>query len=186
MSELTKVITMTCMLFSSIFNPETEEIKESSVVETRIVRETEVQTEGTEFEFYQTIQPVSSSHVVETEESEMMFTDEEIELIALVTMAEAEGETEYGKRLVIDTIINRVESEGFPDTVTDVVYQPYHFESVWNGRIDDCYVDEDICELVRSEIEDISDPYVMYFCAGDYGCYGEPMYQVGNHYFSSY
>ena len=33
---------------------------------------------------------------------------EDIELIAIVTMAEAEGECEEGKRLVIDTILNRV------------------------------------------------------------------------------
>ena len=31
---------------------------------------------------------------------------EDVELIALVTMAEAEGECEEGKRLVIDTVLN--------------------------------------------------------------------------------
>lgn len=50
-------------------------------------------------------------------------TQEEIELIALVTMAEAEGECEYGQRLVIDTILNRVDDPHFPDTVHEVVYQ---------------------------------------------------------------
>ena len=38
---------------------------------------------------------------------------EDVELIALVTMAEAEGECEEGKRLVIDTILNRVDSGTF-------------------------------------------------------------------------
>ena len=91
-----------------------------------------------------------------------------------------------GKRLVIDTILNRVESEHFPDTVSEVVYQPNHFEAMWNGRVDKCYVDDDICELVREEIDERTDPYTIFFCAGDYSAYGEPMYQVGNHYFSSY
>jgi N-acetylmuramoyl-L-alanine amidase len=45
------------------------------------------------------------------EEPRYSLTDEEINLIALVTMAEAEGESEQGKRLVISTILNRVDSE---------------------------------------------------------------------------
>ena len=121
-----------------------------------------------------------------TGEDSYIFTDDEIDLIALVTMAEAEGESEYGKRLVIDTIINRVKSDEFPDTVHDVIYQPYHFESMWNGRVDVCYVDEDICDLVREEIAITTDEYAIFFCAGDYSLYGTPMYQVGNHYFSTY
>ena len=48
-------------------------------------------------------------------------SQEEIELIALVTMAEAEGETELGQRLVIDTILNRVDDSHFPDNITAVM-----------------------------------------------------------------
>lgn len=95
--------------------------------------------------------------VEETEESiteaipEMSRKD--VELIALVTMAEAEGECEEGKRLVIDTVLNRVDSEYFPDTVYEVIYQPNQFSSMWNGRVDRCEVREDICELVYEELE---------------------------------
>ena len=88
--------------------------------------------------------------------------------------------------LQICRIINRVKSDEFPDTVYDVIYQPYHFESMWNGRVDVCYVDEDICDLVREEIAITTDEYAIFFCAGDYSQYGTPMYQVGNHYFSTY
>lgn len=116
----------------------------------------------------------------------LSITEDEIDLIALVTMAEAEGEDEYGKRLVIDTILNRVNSEHFPDTVEEVIYQPYQFESMWNGRADICYVDENICELVRGEVEELTDAYTFFFCSGGYSKYGIPMYQVGNHYFSTY
>lgn len=114
------------------------------------------------------------------------YTDQEIELIALVTMAEAEGESEEGKRLVIDTILNRVDHERYPDTVEEVIYQPSQFSSMWNGRVDRCYVDEDICELVREEIEDRTNDEVMFFTAGRYSKYGEPMFVEGNHYFSRY
>lgn len=114
------------------------------------------------------------------------FTDEEIELIALVTMAEAEGECELGKRLVIDTILNRVYSDYFPDTAKEVIYQKNQFESMWNGRVDRCEIQEDICDLVREEIESRENTEVMFFRTGKYGKYGEPLFQVENHYFSRY
>jgi N-acetylmuramoyl-L-alanine amidase len=115
-----------------------------------------------------------------------LISNEDIELIALVTMAEAEGECEEGKRLVIDTILNRVNSKHFPNTIYDVIYQPKHFSSMWNGRIDRCEVREDICQLVREEIESRTNYDVIFFTSGHYSKYGVPLFKVGNHYFSSY
>ena len=124
--------------------------------------------------------------VTQVIEEEALYSDEEIELLALVTMAEAEGESEEGKRLVIDTILNRVDSElsYFPDTIHDVIYQKNAFSSMWNGRVDKCYVDEDICQLVREELESRTNTDVLYFHANRYGAYGTPIFSVGNHYFS--
>lgn len=119
-------------------------------------------------------------------EEEELLSYDDISLIALVTMAEAEGECEEGKRLVIDTILNRVDSEYFPDNVYDVVYQKSQFSSIWNGRIDRCEVREDICELVREELQSRTNTDVIFFTAGEYSKYGVPMFQVENHYFSSY
>ena len=123
--------------------------------------------------------------IVEVED-EQILTDEEIELIALVTMAEAEGEPEEGKRLVIDTILNRVDGEYWPDTVTDVIYQKSQFTSMWNGRVNRCYVREDICQLVREELKSRTNNEVVFFTAGKYGKYGKPMFSIGNHYFARY
>lgn len=113
-------------------------------------------------------------------------TQEEIELIALVTMGEAEGEPEEGKRLVIDTILNRVDSEYFPDTVHEVIYQPNQFECMWNGRLDRCDIREEIVELVKEEAESRTNSDVVFFRTQRYHSYGDPLFQVGNHYFSSY
>lgn len=113
-------------------------------------------------------------------------TDEQIELIAIVTMAEAEGECEEGKRLVIDTILNRVDSDIWPNTIEEVIYQPSQFSCMWNGRVNRCYVMDDICQLVREELESRTNYDVVYFTAGGYGLYGEPLFQVGNHFFCSY
>ena len=124
---------------------------------------------------------------ISDQEPEVTMSEEDIELIALVTMAEAEGECEEGKRLVIDTILNRVDSDSpyFPDTVKEVVYQKNQFTSMTNGRVDRCYVKDDICQLVLEELECRTNYEVMYFTAGKYGKYGTPMFQVGNHFFSS-
>lgn len=128
--------------------------------------------------------PVVTIKPLEEEEASLPYED--ISLIALVTMAEAEGECEEGKRLVIDTILNRVDSEHFPDNVYDVVYQRSQFSSIWNGRIDCCEVKEDICQLVREELRSRTNTDVIFFTAGEYSKYGVPMFQVENHYFSSY
>ena len=117
---------------------------------------------------------------------EPIMSEDDIELIALVTMGEAEGECEEGKRLVIDTILNRVDYDlYFPNTVREVIYQRNQFECVTNGRLNRCYVDEYFCQLVREELEYRTNYDVMYFRADRYGEYGTPMFQVGNHYFSS-
>ena len=111
-------------------------------------------------------------------------SNEDIELLALVTMAEAEGENEEGKRMVIDTILNRVDSERFDNTISEVIYAPNQFTSMWNGRVDRCYVADDICQLVIEELTNRTNYDVLYFTAYQYGAYGTPMFQIGNHYFS--
>ena len=111
-------------------------------------------------------------------------SNEDIELLALITMAEAEGENEEGKRMVIDTILNRVDSERFDNTISEVIYAPNQFTSMWNGRVDECYVADDIYQLVIEELTNRTNYDVLYFTAYQYGAYGTPMFQIGNHYFS--
>lgn len=111
---------------------------------------------------------------------------DEVKLLALLTMAEAEGEPENGKRLVIDTVLNRVDSKHFPSTIHDVIYQKDQFTSMWNGRAERCSSPDDICELVLEEMASRTNYDVAFFNAGHYSAYGTPMFQVQNHYFSSY
>lgn len=113
-------------------------------------------------------------------------TEEEIELIALVTMAEAEAEPEEGQRLVIDTILNRVDGEHWPDTITEVIYQPNQYTCMWNDRMSRCYVRDDIVQLVREELVNRTNYEVVFFRTQRYSDYGVPMFKVGHHYFSKY
>ena len=110
-------------------------------------------------------------------------SEDELELIAIITMAEAEDQPEYGQRLVIDTILNRVDSPKFPNTIHDVIYSPNQFTCVWNGRADRCYVMDSIYQLVLEECVSRSDYDVMFFCEGGYIGNGPALFQVGGHYF---
>ena len=65
-----------------------------------------------------------------------------------------------------------------------VIYAPNQFTSMRNGRIDRCYVADDICQLVIEELTNRTNYDVLYFTAYQYGAYGTPMFQIGNHYFS--
>lgn len=125
--------------------------------------------------------------ITEPIESEYSLTQEEIDLIARLVMAEAEGESEYGQRLVIDVILNRVDhpAKYMPDTVTEVIYQPSQFSPMWNGRFDRCYVKPELVELVKEELVSRTNYDVIFFRTKHYSQYGTPMFQEGAHYFSS-
>lgn len=99
--------------------------------------------------------------------AESVMSDADIELIALLTMAEAEGECEEGQRLVIDTVLNRVDNPHSP-------------------RIDRCWVKDELVQLVREELENRTDYDVIFFRTERYSDYGVPMFQIEHHYFSSY
>lgn len=189
------------LVISTTLTSQTIRTEDIPVIEEPIVEQTvevEEYVEHVEYDkpIAKDVLPVLTKNVIknedepetETEDGYLGVSQEEIELIALVTMAEAEGESEYGKRLVIDTILNRVDSElrYFPDTITEVIYQPRQFSSMWGDRVNRCYVREDICQLVREELESRTNYDVLYFHADHYGKYGTPMFSEGNHYFSSY
>ncbi|EJR28479.1 MULTISPECIES: cell wall hydrolase [Bacillus cereus group] len=63
----------------------------------------------------------------------------EIDLIARLVNAEAGGELYAGKVAVATVVFNRVDSNGFPNTITDVIYEPikngYAFSPITDGRI---------------------------------------------------
>lgn len=111
--------------------------------------------------------------------------EEDLELLALVVVAEAEGESELGQRLVCDTILNRVDSPYFPDTISDVIWQRNQYESMWNGRANRCVVTDAIRNLVRQEYDSRQNNDVVFFRTNHYSTYGSPLFQEGNHYFSS-
>ena len=133
-----------------------------------------------------TFTPIYPEPVEKEEEVfETILTEEEIDMIARLTYAEAGNQEEEGIRLVIDTILNRVDHPRFPSTVWDVIYQPRQFSPMWNGSYNVAPIRDDIRKLVVEEAKERSNHDVIFFNAIGYS-YGRSLFKVGDHYFSSY
>ena len=139
-------------------------------------------------EFYSDIAKpnMPSEADLEIESENPSYPEDDIQYLAQLTIAEAGNQTVLGKRLVIDTVLNRVEHEKFPNTIREVINQANQFSPVSSGSIYRYSATDEIVSLIHEEIERRTEPDVVFFRAGEYGPYGVPMYKVGGHYFSSY
>lgn len=110
----------------------------------------------------------------------------ELQLLACVVYAEAGNQDMTGKRLVAGTILNRVDSASYPNTISEVVYQPGQFSCVKDGNLDKAFwnVTDDCFRAVTAELAQRTDNSILYFTAGGFGQYGTPAYQYGGHWFS--
>lgn len=72
-----------------------------------------------------------------------LWTDKEAYLLARLAMAEAESEDTESKALVIRTVLNRVHSGYFPDSIEKVIFQKNQFTPIHNGRWDRVHPNDD-------------------------------------------
>lgn len=125
--------------------------------------------------FMEMIASVSSGQRVvdyEVLEQTMQYqlSDKDQEALMRIVEAEAGGEDQDGKLLVANVVLNRVNSENFPDTVWEVVMQKEQgiaqFSPTVDGRYQSVRVSEDTEEAVERALygEDISQG-ALYFCA---------------------
>ena len=106
------------------------------------------------------------------------YTAEDIVQIGKIVQHECPNESELGKRLVIDTILNRVESDAFPNTVAEVLNQKGQY---CNPKK---YSPKEVYTLIAQEINDRTDKRVLWFKTNWYHSFGEPIVKEGSHYFS--
>lgn len=87
------------------------------------------------------------------------FSLAEARLLMKVAQAEAGNQGTDGMWLVMSVILNRTESPDYPDTVTEVIYQPHQFSSVANGSFEDQAIikAETHRALARIETGDVAD-----------------------------
>ncbi|MCM1386433.1 MAG: cell wall hydrolase [Bacillus sp. (in: Bacteria)] len=97
-------------------------------------------------------------------------SEQDYDSLLRIVEAEAGGEDEDGKLLVANVVLNRVNNEMFPDTVTAVVMQKEQgvaqFSPTVDGRFQAITVSEETYEAVERALygEDISQG-ALYFCA---------------------
>ena len=75
-------------------------------------------------------------------------------LLAKIAMAEAEGCNTQTKTLIILSILNRVSSDEFPNTIVEVIFQDNQYSPIDNGRWDRVEPNEDCWEALKIAIED--------------------------------
>jgi len=118
--------------------------------------------------------------VSETTNYRLSATDEDKDMMARVVMSEASLLNFDGKCAVANTIVNRVLSDKFPNTIEEVIHQRYQYSLADNGEPDAaCY---DAVEAALTYEQFPLDMY--YFRTGHYHSFAEDYIQIGNTYFS--
>lgn len=114
-------------------------------------------------------------------------TEEEFIFLSSVVEAESDRSDDIeGRVMIAITILNRVQSDQFPDTIEDVLTQRGQFSTVCNGHsiVDRTELsDQAVLEAVRM-IEDGEAPAVMYFNCIGFFSWAPPYEYVGGNYFS--
>lgn len=113
-------------------------------------------------------------------------SDDEIILAKRVCMAEG-GNTESvdGLIAILSVIRNRILDKRFPNTITEVCYQKYQFETVTTGAIWRYEINDKVEEAWDSLLDGayLDYPNICFFTAGGYNAYCKPAYKLGGHYF---
>lgn len=183
---LSVITLLTTVIFSCIILAEICTVKEMVVEASKTESTTIIVEKQVDIPEETTTQVVETTTKPKETTTKPSTVEDDIELLALVAVAEAEGESEYGKRLVIDTVLNRVDHPKFPNTIRGVVYQKNQFSSMWNGRTKRCVVTDEVRQLVKEELASRTNKDVIFFQMGGYSKYGKSLFKEGSHYFSAY
>lgn len=110
---------------------------------------------------------------------------EDLDLLAAITMAEAGNQSELGKRLVIDTVLNRVNSDRWrdDDIIFEAITHPGQYDTWSNGAYKRVAITEDIPRLIEEEILNRTNSQVIYFKTNGYFPWAPALLKEGDHYF---
>lgn len=112
-------------------------------------------------------------------------SDEELTLLAACVQAEAGNQGEQGMRYVCDVILNRVDSDTYPDTITEVITQKGQF-AVWPKGIQKQLPPwPETITLCEDELRSRSNYQAIMFRTGHFHPWGTPLFQYKDHYFSA-
>ena len=90
-------------------------------------------------------------------------TSEEVTLIAKLVIGEAEGESLEGKKMVAETILNRLVKGGFGTSVKGIIEFPGQYDARWNTSLWAREPKEEDLKAVRDAIDNPSLPIDVVF-----------------------
>ena len=97
--------------------------------------------------------------------------------ISRMVEAESGNQTELGKRLVADTVLNRLNNGNFGSDVKSII-------DAENQYCDGIQASADTIRIVMEEYENQTNTEVLYFRTDKYHEWAVDMFVVGDHYFS--
>lgn len=153
-----------------------------SRVSTKDIENTEMATDTVIPEQYKIIDTVT---IDEQEEIRNEIFYGELEELAILIQAESGNQDELGKRYVADVVLNRVDSDDFPDSINNVLRQDKQFASIVDGNYAkaEWTVTEDCFQIALEEYYSRTNSEIHYFRTDRYGT-GVPAFKHGDHYFS--
>ena len=90
-------------------------------------------------------------------------TPEEVTLIAKLVIGEAEGESFEGKKMVAETILNRLVKGGFGTSVKGIIEFPGQYDARWNASLWAREPKQEDLDAVKEAIENPSLPIDVVF-----------------------
>lgn len=128
------------------------------------------------------LEVTADNNVVVVEEKPDEFTEQEIELMCRVCMSEASVSCFDEKQAVVATILNRLDSGKWGNSIEEVIFYPNAYSTKNNGEPnEDCY--EAVMAAIEYRESFPSDMY--YFRTKHYHSFGKPYAHIDKMYFST-
>lgn len=122
---------------------------------------------------------------IEASKRKTSLTGEEIQLLQKVVSAEARGESSETQYTVACVVLNRIESDIFPDTLAEVIVQSGQFACVENGAVYSAPITESVAEAVNKALDNNTvDENVLWFRSGHYHGFHNRAFRLDRMYFS--
>ena len=111
-----------------------------------------------------------------------VITDADRNTLASLVFLEAGNQSILGQRAVVEVVFNRVLSNEFPNTISDVIYQRNQFTPTkYISSTTPTQEQYDVIDEVLNELYPVLDDGVVFFSRGQYNDY---LYdKIGDHYF---
>lgn len=124
--------------------------------------------------------------VVEANKRKTELTPEEIQLLLRVVSAEARGESLEAQYTVACVVLNRIESEMFPNTLEDVIVQSGQFSCVSNGAVYSAPITDSVVQAVASAMDNNTlDSSILWFRSQRYHSFTSDAFRIGEMFFST-